>query len=345
VGSVSDQQITDRWAVYNGDAMELLPSLPDGSVHLSVYSPPFASRNGALYTYTSSERDLSNAGNYDAFFEMYEYFAREVHRLTMAGRLSAVHCMDVPLSNSGGDALIDFPGDLIRLHQRLGFDYTGRHVIWKEPLAVRNRTMSKDLTHRVTVEDCTLAGVATADYLLIFRKRGENPVPVTHPHGFTEYFGASSPPADVLRFRGWQGSQLENKYSHWIWRQYASSVWDDIRGNLGQYDRKPHGNDCHCRHCQHVLPYREARDEEDEKHVHALQLDVIRRAVDMRTNLGETVLTPFMGVGSEIYAACELGRRGIGAELKPAYYRQALKNLAALETDRAEQPDLFGGAA
>ena len=337
MGSVSTQEITDRWAVYNGDAMEVLPSLPDGSVHLAVYSPPFASRNGALYTYTSSERDLSNAGSYDGFFEMYEFFVRELHRVTMPGRVNAVHCMDVPTGNSGGDALLDFPGDLIRLHQRLGYHYTGRHVIWKEPLAVRNRTMSKDLTHKATVEDCTDAGVATADYLLIFRKKGANPVPVTHPNGFTEYYGASHPPANVLRYRGWQGSQLENLYSHWIWRQYASSVWDDIRGNLGQFDKRAGQPG----YVPPVLPYREARDEEDEKHVHALQLDVIRRAVDMRTNAGETVLTPFMGVGSEVYAAVELGRRGVGVEIKPSYYRQALKNLAALGRPAHSAESLF----
>ena len=149
---------------------------------------------------------------------------------------------------------------------------------------------------------------------------------------FTTYHGACRPPADVLRYRGWAGKQTGNLYSHWVWRQYASPVWDDIRGNLGQWDRRDH---------MAVLPYREARDEEDEKHVHPLQLDVARRVVDMRTNPGETVLTPFMGVGTEVYAAVELGRRGVGAELKPSYYRQALKNLAAVDTDALEQDALF----
>ena len=137
----------------------------------------------------------------------------------------------------------------------------------------------------------------------------------------------------MLRFRGHEGSQLENRYSQWVWRQYAGSVWDDIRGNMGQWDDRNH---------MAVLPYREARDEEDEKHVHPLQLDVSRRFVDMRTNPGETVFTPFMGVGSEVYAAVELGRRGVGTELKPSYYRQAVKNLAALGGPRDEQESLFG---
>jgi DNA modification methylase len=336
MGMILDSRITDRWALYNGDAMEVLPDIPDESVHAVVYSPPFAygdeGLGGAgLYKYSSSPRDLSNAGGLSGFLEGYGYFVEELHRVTMPGRLHAVHCMDTPMGNSGGDALHDFPGDLIRLHQKIGFDYIARHAIWKEPLAVRNRTMVKDLTHKTIVDDARHAGVAGADYLLIFRKSGEG-VPVEHPNGFTAYHGAASPPPDVLKYRGWDGNQIENRYSQWVWRQYASSVWDDIRGNLGQWDK---------RDVMAVLPYREARDEEDEKHVHPLQLDVARRFVDMRTNPGETVLTPFAGVGSEVYAAVELGRRGIGIELKPSYYRQAIKNLEAVELDTDEAPSLF----
>jgi DNA modification methylase len=322
-----DQVVTDQYAIFNGDCVEVMREFPDGSAHASVYSLPFARPGGAnpgLYHYSSSDRDLSNSRSYEEFLQHYAFVVAGVERLTMPGRISGVHCMDVPAGNSGGDALADFPGDLIRLHLARGFDYLGRHVIWKEPLAVRNRTMVKDLTHQTTVEDSTLAGIASADYLLIFRKRGDNPVPVTHPNGFTTYHGASRPPADVLRYQGWTGNQIENKYSQWVWRQYASCVWDDIRGNLGQYDDRSYPA---------VLPYREARDEEDEKHVHALQLDVIRRFVDMRTNPGETVWTPFMGVGSEVYAAVELGRPGLGAELKPSYYRQAVKNLREIKAD------------
>jgi DNA modification methylase len=332
MGTVITQEITDRYALYLGDCVEVMAGLPSGSVHGSVYSPPFF----GLYIYSSSERDMSNCRSYGEFFEHYEFAVREISRLTMPGRISAVHCMDVPAGNSGGDAMTDFPGDIIRLHCRLGFEYVGRHAIWKEPLAVRNRTMVKDLTHQTTVEDCSLAGLASADYLLIFRKTGGNPVPVTHPHGFTTYHGASSPPADVLRYREWPGNQIENRYSQWVWRQYASSVWDDIRGNLGQWDR---------RDVMAVLPYREARAEEDEKHVHPLQLDVIRRFVDMRTNPGETVLTPFLGVGSEAYGAVELGRKALGIELKPSYFRQAVKNLDAVGADQAApQASLFDAA-
>lgn len=320
MGHVIEQNIGERWAVYNGDCMEVMPTFPDESIHLSVYSPPFA----GLYHYTSSERDLSNATDYGEFMAHYGYVVAELRRLTMPGRMSLVHCMDTPTGNSGGDALRDFPGDIIRLHAEHGFDYCARYHVWKEPLTVRNRTMKKDLAHRTLVEDSTRCSVASADYLLAFRKRGENPEPVTHANGLMEYAGWRPIPEDLLKYRGWEGKQTENRYSHWIWRQYASAFWDDVR-----LDR--------------VLPFREARDEEDERHVHPLQLDVIDRALVLWSNPGERVLTPFMGVGSEVYGAVRAERFGIGIELKPSYYRQALKNLAAIESE-AEQDELFSGA-
>ncbi len=318
MAGVINQQITDEYAVYHGDCLEMMPGLPDGSIHLSVYSPPFA----GLYHYSSSDRDLSNARDYDEFMEMYGYVVEEVQRVTMPGRVTAVHCMDTPTGNSGGDALRDFPGDIIRLHAKHGFDYVARYHVWKEPLGVRNRTMKKDLAHQTLVEDSTRCSVASADYLLMFRKRGENPVPVEHPTGLMEYAGERVPPSDVLRFRGWDGKQTENRYSHWIWRQYASAFWDDVR-----LDR--------------VLPYRESRDEEDEKHVHPLQLDVIQRCVTLWSNPRERVFTPFMGVGSEVYEPVRLGRFGLGVELKDSYYRQAIANLSFLEERGATEEVLF----
>jgi DNA modification methylase len=314
---VLEQTVTDRYAAYLGDCLDVMPEFPDGSVHLSVYSPPFA----GLYTYSSSERDLSNCANYDDFLTHYEFVVREVHRLTMPGRLTAVHCMDVPRSNTGrGDALRDFPGDIIRLHERVGFGYAARYHVWKEPLKVRNRTMMKALAHKTIVDDSSRCGVASADYLLLFRKAGDNPVPIAHPQGLLEYAGERPVPEELLEYRGWTGKQTENRYSHWIWRQYASAFWDDVR-----LDR--------------VLPFREARDEEDEKHVHPLQLDVIDRCLVLWSNPGERVLTPFMGVGSEVYSAVAAGRFGIGVELKPSYYRQAVKNLDSLgATDEVVAP-------
>lgn len=316
--AVLTQNITPDWAIYNGDCIEVMQALPPDTVHLSVYSPPFA----GLYQYSSSERDLSNSRNYDEFMAHYGYVISELHRITMPGRMTLVHCMDVPRSNSGkGDALMDFPGDIIRLHEQHGWHYNARYHIWKEPLTVRNRTMTKGLAHRTIVEDGTRCSVASADYLLAFRRSGENPVPVEHPVGLLEYAGERVPPREILGYRGWQGKQTENRFSHWVWRQYASAFWDDVR-----LDR--------------VLPFRAARDEEDEKHVHPLQLDVIDRAVTLWSNPGEVVFTPFMGVGSEVYGAVKLGRKGVGAELKPSYYRQAVKNLQAIRDD-ADQNALF----
>lgn len=318
--AVKDQLVTDRYALYNGDSCEVMPTLPDGSVHLSVYSPPF----GGLYHYSSSERDLSNCRSYEEFFSHYEFIVRELVRVTTPGRLTGVHCMDTPSGNTGTDFLRDFPGDIIRLHERAGFRYVARYSVWKEPLGVRNRTMAKNLAHKTVVTDASRCSVASADYLLMFRKAGDNPVPIAHPHGFTEYAGARQIPADLLQYRGWTGKQIENRYSHWIWRQYASAFWDDVR-----IDR--------------VLPYQEARDAEDEKHVHPLQLDVIDRCLALWSNPGEVVFTPFMGVGSEVYGAVRAGRKGIGVELKESYYRQAVKNVAEAEREAliGEQDTLF----
>lgn len=317
--AVIDQLITNEYAAYHGDCCEVLPTLPAGSVHLSVYSPPFC----GLYNYSSSERDLSNCRSYAEFFEHYGFVVRELARLTMPGRLTCVHCMDVPTGNTGNDWLVDFPGDIIKLHERLGFHYVSRRCIWKEPLAVRLRTMAKGLTHKTIVEDSALCSVASADYLLTFRRDGENPVPIAHPTGLMHYAGEREVPHELLRFKGWTGKQTENRYSHWIWRQYASSIWDDIR-----IDR--------------VLPYKESREPDDEKHVHPLQLDVIDRCVTLWSNPGEVVLTPFMGVGSEVYGAVTAGRKGVGVELKSSYFKQALKNLAAAVAARnAPERSLF----
>ena len=189
---------------------------------------------------------------------------------------------------------------------------------------MRLRTMAKNLAHKTFVQDSTHAGVAGADYLLIFRRKGENPVPVAHPTGLLEYAGERKMPVEIFKYRGWEGNQIENRYSHWIWRQYASSFWDDIRLNR-------------------VLPFQDAKDENDEKHVHALQLDVIERVVTMRSNPGETVLTPFMGVGSEVFGSVSLSRKGIGIELKPSYFVQAQRNMRLVDVPKSDQPVLDFG--
>lgn len=315
------QVLTDNYAVYNADCIDIMQSMPDESIDLSIYSPPF----GGLYQYSSSDRDLSNCDDYDKFFEHCDFVIKNIHRLTKPGRMTAVHCMDIPKSNVGGDEYIDFPGDIIRHHEKLGFGFAGRYAIWKEPLAVRNRTMMKSLAHATIVEDSINCSNAGADYLLIFRKRGDNAVPVAHPNGLEEYIGEREIPAELLSYKGWQGKQIENRLSHWIWRQYASSFWDDIR--IGR-----------------VMPFKAARESDDEKHVHPLQLDVIERCCVLWSNPGEVVLTPFMGVGSEVYGALNMGRKGIGIELKESYFKQAVKNLESFgeESENENQLSLFG---
>lgn len=323
--AIIDQEITDKYALYNGDCVEVMRNLPDSSVHMSIYSPPFC----GLYNYSSSELDLSNCSSYQEFFEHYKFVVDEIFRVTKPGRISAVHCMDIPGKGNGptakmgcgantGTGLIDFPGDIIRLHEECGFQYCARYHIWKEPLGVRNRTMAKGLAHRQIVDDSTLCDVASADYLLMFRRKGENTIPVSHPVGLLEYAGSRQIPAEVMSLKGYSGKQTENRYSHWIWRQYASAFWDDIR-------------------IDNVLPYRESIDPDDEKHVHPLQLDVIDRACVLWTNPGEVVLTPFLGVGSEAYSAVKNGRLAIGAELKSTYFRQAVKNLKAIGSEMKQE--------
>lgn len=321
-----DQVITDDYAIYHGDCVEVMRDLPPETVHLSIYSPPFA----GLYQYSSDERDMSNSKDYAEFIEHYGHAVAEIHRVTMPGRMSAVHCQDIPVLRPNRHHLTDFPGDIIRLHNRLGWDYVARYHVWKEPLTVRNRTMVNSLHHKTLCEDSTRCSVANADYLLIFRRSGDNPVPVDHPTGLMSYAGSKTPPPEVMKWRGHKGNQINNAYSQWVWRQYASAFWDDVRidRTLGAGASLYSGN-------------KADKDEPDEKHMHPLQLDVIERACVLWSNPGETVLTPFMGVGSEVYGAVLNGRRGIGIELKPSYYRQAVRNVAEAVKARPKAEALF----
>lgn len=324
---VFDSKITDQYAIYHGDSCKVMPTFPDESVHLSLYSPPFG---GMLYQYSSDAADLSNCKDYDEFFEHYGFVVKELHRLTMPGRMTVVHSTDIFVGGAT-HSIIDFPGHIIRCHEENGWEYVARIHIWKEPLTVRNRTMLKSLHHKTLVEDSTKVSIANADYLTVFRKRGNNPVPVTHDQGLLSYAGSTEIPEDVLKWKGHKGNQIENAYSQWIWRQYASSNWHDIRidRTLGKG-------------ASFFSFSRADKDEPDEKHMHPLQLDVIDRACVLWSNPGETVLTPFMGVGSEVYGAVVNGRRGVGIELKPAYWRQAVKNLADVKpySDGDEAPQL-----
>lgn len=338
--TTKNQQITENYAIYNSDCMEVLPEIPDSSIDLSIYSPPFA----GLYNYSSSERDFSNCESKEQFLDQYEYLIKEMSRVMKPGRITAVHCTDV-FDNSCN--LWDFPHEIIRIHHNYGFQYRNRVTIWKEPLKVRMRTMVKSLMHKLIVEDSTQCFTAMPDYVLIFTKKGENEVPVTHPKGLKHYFGATPILPNILQaYNNANESNMDadqlwshlkenfydhdnpksNKLSHYIWQRYASSVWDDIR-------------------IDNVLPFRDSKEEDDEKHVHPLQLDVIDRLVELYSNPGETVLTPFMGVGSEVYSPVSLGRKAIGIELKDSYYKQAVINIQEADNrfnNDIEQSDMFG---
>lgn len=325
-----DQVITDNYAIYNSDCMEIVSELPENSMDLVIYSPPFA----GLYNYSSSERDFSNCDSKEQFLEMYEFLIAELARVTKKGRINAVHVTDIH-TNTG--RLWDLPGEVIKIHEKYGMEYHNRITIWKEPLKVRMRTMVQSLMHKFIVEDATRCFTAMPDYVLIFKKKGDAETPVTHPNGLNdfEYFG-ENPFLDAHKetygnygqFRKkwlkFEGDQRENKLSHLTWQRYASSVWDDVR-------------------IDNVLPFRDSKEEDDEKHVHALQLDVIDRIVYLYTNPGETVLTPFMGVGSEVYSPVSMGRKAIGIELKDSYFKQATINLKYAESrfDTPEEKTLF----
>lgn len=311
---IKEQKITDDYAIYLSDCMYVLPTLEKESIDLSVYSPPFA----GLYNYSSSENDFSNCETKEQFLEQYEYLVKEIARLTKPGRITAVHCSDI-ITHTTKHNLWDFPHEIIVLHLKYGFTYNNRITIWKEPLEVRNRTMVNSLKHKQIVEDSTKCYTAIPDYVLLFRKGGENLMPVIHPVGLTYYAGEIPllPAMEkkygiwehiVKKYKGWKDHQT-NKMAHIIWQRYASSVWDDIRN-------------------REVLSFKEAKEDDDEKHVHPLQLDVIDRIVELYSNPGEIVLTPFMGVGSEVYSPVSYGRKSIGIELKESYYKQAIKNLS-----------------
>ena len=312
-----DQIHEDQYSIYNGDCMDVIQTLPKNSVDLCVYSPPFA----GLYIYSSDKRDMSNNESHEEFLKHYEFLVEQVARVMKPGRIVAVHCQDV-ITQTTKHNLWDFPHEIIKLHLKHGFTYNNRITIWKEPLEVRMRTMVQSLTHKNIVDDSTRCFPAIPDYVLIFRMGGENQVPVTHENGLTEfpYFGEHPflPMHEEQygkfeyfkkKWENFDGDPATNKLAHITWQRYASSVWDDIRGDK-------------------VLPFKDSREDDDEKHVHPLQLDVIDRLVYLYTNPSETVLTPFMGVGSEVYSPVSMGRKAIGIELKDSYFKQAVLNLA-----------------
>jgi len=289
--NVIDQATSERYALYNGDSAEILKGLPAGSVHYSIFSPPFAS----LYTYSNSERDLGNCRTTTEFYEQFKFIVDELYRVLMPGRLLSFHCMDLPLSKErdGIIGIRDFRGELIKLFEDSGFVLHSQVCIWKDPVTAMQRTKAIGLLHKQLKKDSCMSRQGIPDYLVTMRKPGENPEPVSHTN---ETFPVQA------------------------WQRYASPVWMDINPS-------------------DTLQASSARDEKDERHICPLQLPVIRRALNLWTNPGDIVLTPFLGIGSEAYVALEMGRRAIGIELKPSYYQQAVRNCQNVTA--VEQTSLF----
>lgn len=311
--NVLDQYVSDRVSLYNGDSIEILRGLPDGSVHYSIFSPPFSS----LYTYSNSDRDMGNSSGDDEFYTHFGYLITELARVIMPGRLVSVHCMDIPRmkSRDGVIGIKDFPGEIIRAFESAGFIYHSRVVVFKDPLVEATRTKALGLMHKQSCKDSAMCRMGLPDYVLTFRKPGDNPEPVTHPDGLDRFYGDNEPEGrkiirpdpdpDLVDAK--QKYNTEPVYSHQVWRRYASPVWMDIRQS-------------------NTLNRAAARDDKDERHICPLQLDLIARCLELWTNPNDIVLDPFAGIGSVPVVALQMGRRALGFELKASYYQQMLIN-------------------
>lgn len=283
------------FAAYHGDCVDVLRQLPDCSIGLSIYSPPFS----GLYLYNDSQADMGNCANDSEFFAHYRFLARELFRLTRPGRLCAVHCKDLVYyrTQRGTAGLRDFPGMLIREHLEAGFDFHSRVTIWRCPVREMTKTKAQGLLYKQLKQDSTFSRVGLPEYLLVFRRwatEEEAPEAVAHA-------------ADDFPLEQWQ--------------QWASPVWIDTRET-------------------DVLEARAAKAPGDEKHICPMPLDLTRRAVVLWSNPGDTVLSPFMGIGSEGYVALKLKRRFIGVELKESYFNTAARHLRGVADQAADLFDL-----
>lgn len=369
--AVIDQRVTEEYALYRGDCVEVLRGMPDNSLQFSISSPPF----GSLYSYTDATEDFSNVRTKEEFFTGMEFMVKELRRSMMPGRIVAFHCMNLPFSieRDGFIGIDDFRGDLIRLYlgndayglakarERLiiraafaeldgdvkrsvklqnaaeviqeelsaypgdsGFIFHSEVVIWKDPLIAATRTHALGLAHKQIVTDSAMCRTGIPDYLVAMRKPGKNPEPVSHlPAGFTRWIGK---PEDDPKAEK-KTDPKTNKYSHYVWQNYASPVWMDIDPS-------------------DTLQLKSAREDDDARHICPLQLTVIRRAIELWSNPGDVVFTPFAGIGSEMYVAIEEGRRAVGSELKESYWRNAVANCdAALEKRTQGKLDFAGATA
>lgn len=305
--NVIDQDHTENYSIYNADTVEVAQSMDSDSVGFSVFSPPFAS----LYTYSNSDRDMGNVKSHEEFWTHYQYLIKEQFRVMMPGRNIAIHCMNLPSSkqNDGFIGIKDFRGDMIRAYQDAGFIFHSEVCIWKDPVVAMQRTKALGLLHKTVKKDSAMSRMGIPDYIVTMRKPGENIEPIS---GEFKYYVGDNPPIGFKGIFRSDGSQYftpgVNNTSIDVWQQYASPIWSDIN----QTD---------------TLNFREGRDSDDERHICPLQLEVIERCIQLWSNPGDVVWTPFMGIGSEVYMAVKLGRRGIGVELKPSYYQLADRNI------------------
>jgi DNA modification methylase len=276
--NVLNQEVNEKFSLYNGDSVEVLKGIPDNSIHYSIFSPPFAS----LYTYSNSDRDMGNSKTDDEFYEHFTFLVKELYRVTMPGRLLSFHCMNLPTSKvrDGVIGIKDFRGLLIRIFTDAGWIYHSEVCIWKNPVTAMQRTKALGLLWKQLKKDSAMSRQGIPDFIVTMRKPGDNSERVTH---------------------------TDESFPCNVWQKYASPVWMDIN----QSD---------------TLQRKSAREDKDEKHICPLQLEVIKRCIELWSNPNDIVLDPFAGIGSTPYVALRMGRRGLGVELKESYYEQAVKN-------------------
>ncbi len=297
---IINQKITDKYSIYHGDCIEVIKNIPSNSIHYSMFSPPFAS----LFTYSDSTRDMGNSTDVE-FYHHFSYLIPELYRILMPGRLISIHCMDIPAlkERDGYIGLKDFPGMLLRKFEKVGFIYHSKVQIKKNELFEAQRTRAIGLAHKQVVKDSAICRNALPDYIMTIRKPGVNTEPISRKNGFETYIGEKDVPKKEKN-----KNHLKNKFSQKIWQRYASSVWLDIRQT-------------------HTLNIKQARDKEDERHICPLQLDTIGRCLELWTNEGDIVFSPFAGIGSEGYVALQMNRKAVMVELKDSYYKVLRKNM------------------
>jgi len=305
--NVLDQVITDKYSIYNGDCIEIAKGIPDNSIHYTIFSPPFES----LYTYSNSPRDMGNCTSSKDFHTQFKFLIAELFRVTMPGRLLSFHCMNLPTSkqNNGYIGIRDFRGELIKEFQEAGWIYHSEVCIWKDPVVAMQRTKALGLLHKQLCKDSCMSRQGIPDYLVTMRKPGDNPERVAGP---LEYYAGDEPP---------EPTSNPTRRSIDIWQRYASPVWMDINQS-------------------NTLQKQSAREQEDERHICPLQLQVIERGMELWTNPGDIAFSPFMGIGSEGYVAVGMGRRFVGVELKGSYFQVSVKNLQSA-ANKIEQETLF----